>query len=521
MQDPSVIRLRPLSIFRGLRRDLAEALEDRRARRRGLLLALLLIAMQSSGGAQSSSATIRLGITAQRGAARVQTLALDDYVARVIAGEGEPKAPDAAQDALAIAVRTFALANRNRHRREGFDMCDTTHCQVLRPATAASLRAAQATAGRVLVYQGQPATVFYSAWCGGHPERASEVWPGASEYTSEPVEPDTACTDEPGWTSELSERDVERALRLGGLEGRRLRNLVVLQRNASGRVTRLAADGFTPREISGNDFRMAVARIAGPRALKSTTFELKKVSRAYRFEGSGYGHGVGLCVVGAGRRAAAGAGADEILQFYYPGLRIERLGVSSTTAAASAPPVSPPRTAPVARDLQLTLPTRDEVERAALSDLIRRTRDDIVKRAGLPAAAPALRITVHQSVDSFGRATGQPWWMTGATDGTIIDLAPVSTLRQQGQLERAIRHEVAHALLDSMLLKRPQWVREGAAFHFAGLTPESPKAGSVTCPKDEEFLRPVSAGAYRDAVARAATCFARAIRGGKSWREVK
>ena len=44
---------------------------------------------------------------------------LEEYVARVIAGEGQPRAGAAAQQALAITVRTFAVANRGRHRREG------------------------------------------------------------------------------------------------------------------------------------------------------------------------------------------------------------------------------------------------------------------------------------------------------------------------------------------------------------------------------------------------------------------
>ena len=113
---------------------------------------------------------------------RVERIAVDEYIAQVLAGEGQPRAADAAQEALAITARTFAMANRNRHRSEGFDLCDTTHCQVVRPATAITRRAAEATSGRMLLHQGQPAFVFYSAWCGGHTELASEVWPGAVEY---------------------------------------------------------------------------------------------------------------------------------------------------------------------------------------------------------------------------------------------------------------------------------------------------------------------------------------------------
>ena len=104
--------------------------------------------------------TIRLGRTLANGRTRVETIDLDDYIAQVLAGEGQPRAADAAQQVLAITARTFALANRNRHRSEGFDLCDTTHCQVVRPATAVTRRAAAATGGRVLLHQGQPAFVF-------------------------------------------------------------------------------------------------------------------------------------------------------------------------------------------------------------------------------------------------------------------------------------------------------------------------------------------------------------------------
>ena len=133
-----------------------------------------------------------------------------------------------------------------------------------------------------------------------------------------------------------------------------------------------------------------------------------------------------------------------------------------------------------------------------------------------------MRVTVHPTVDSFGRATGQPWWVSGATEGSSIDLLPLTVLRQQGQLDRTVRHEVAHALLDGALAKRPMWVREGAAAYFAA--PAATRQGRpdrVPCPSDIELLRPISAGAQRDAYARAEACFAREIADGKRWDQVR
>ena len=78
------------------------------------------------------------------------------------------------------------------------------------------------------------------------------------------------------------------------------------------------------------------------------------------------------------------------------------------------------------------------------------------------------------------------------------------------------------------------WVREGAAIYFsqtAGLSAEAlakaevglrtAASPRVTCPTDAELLRPVSAGAQRDAYARAEACFARQISSGKKWTEIR
>lgn len=462
---------------------------------------------------------VKLGRTTAGGRTRVETLAMDDYIAQVLAGEGQPKAGDAAQQALAITARTFALANRNRHRKEGFDLCDTTHCQVVRASTAVTRRAADATSGRVLMHRGQPAFVFYSAWCGGKSELASQVWPGAVDYSYEPALHDEACEDEPGWTSEVRAADIEQALRAAGLRGSRLRGLRVLTRNTSGRVARIGVEGFTPPEISGHDFRMAVGRVAGWQSIKSTSFEIDRTGAGYRFKGVGFGHGVGLCVVGAGKRAMQGASAEQILRFYFPGLTIGGAAAALTSAAPAASTTpAPPVTA--ATDIALALPAAEEKERGQLLQMIRAFRDGLAKTTGAPAPAQ-LRVTVHPTVDSFGRATGQPWWVSGATEGSQIELLPIAVLRQQSQLERTLRHELVHAMLDGALATRPMWVREGAAAYYSrGTAPPAPSS-RVTCPSDNEFLRALSAGAQRDAYARAEHCFAREIAAGKRWDQIR
>ena len=68
---------------------------------------------------------------------------------------------------------------------------------------------------------------------------------------------------------------------------------------------------------------------------------------------------------------------------------------------------------------------------------------------------------------------------------------------------------------------RPLWVREGAAFYFADPSPAGELLTHPSCPKDDEFLRPLSAGAHHGAYARAEACFRGALASGKKWNEVR
>lgn len=255
------------------------------------------------------------------GGGKIADLPLEMYVARVLAGEGEPNAPEATQQALAIAIRTYAIFNTGRHQREGFDLCDSTHCQVPRSANANSRRAARATAGQILTYNGSPAEIFYSASCGGRSETASAAWPatGVTRPYLKSIKDDVHEDDTP-WTLEQSLAELQAVLERNGFSGT-LKNVEIKSRTKSDRAAVLKLSGMDPDRIAGDQFRAAI----GTTVLRSTAFSIKKNGDTVRFTGRGYGHGVGMCVIGAGRRARRGETTAEILKTYYPGLKIEPL----------------------------------------------------------------------------------------------------------------------------------------------------------------------------------------------------
>ena len=186
-----------------------------------------------------------------------------------------------------------------------------------RAANALTRAAALATAGQVLTWNGAPAEVFYSASCGGRSESPGQVWPGA-DYPYMRSLPDDVHDEDVPWTFELTMPEAERILTGLGFEGR-LRDVEVDDRNASGRASRLRLSGMQPGVIAGDQFRMAV----GAARLRSTAFSIDQRGSTLRFTGRGYGHGVGMCVIGAGRRALRGEGVRAILAHYYPGLEVD------------------------------------------------------------------------------------------------------------------------------------------------------------------------------------------------------
>jgi SpoIID/LytB domain protein len=529
------------------------------------------------GQAQTAAYTIRIGVF-KNGSYEIVVLPVETYVARVLVGEALPGSEPAALETLAIAIRTYALENRGRHRADGFDLCDQTHCQVMRASTPATERAALTTANQVLLYKGQLATVYYSASCGGRTEKPSNVWPGSEDPPYLPSKDDDGCQGFPEWSTELSIADLQRALRAAGFTGV-LRNVKIADRNESGRASRIEIEGMMPAEISGQDLRAAIGRTLGWQYLQSASFQLARSGKAFRFTGHGNGHGVGLCVIGSAKLAGNGESARQILERYFPGTTIGTIGPrltaappdrdrpsiappprttaatpspsvstpaasvasaasSSTTAkpatevpappapaaaaaapsASPAPSISASSATSTATDVVISLPEGDEGERAVITSLVRRERDELARALGVEAPS-RLTIRFHPTTDAFERTSGRPWFTLGSTGQNVLQFVPLTVLRDRGILERTIRRLLVHALADAALEGRPAWVRDGAAAYFA-------EAGDTTssrlaCPVDVELTRPLSAGAYGDATRRARACFERQLSARKDWRAVK
>jgi stage II sporulation protein D len=397
-----------------------------------------------------------LRIAARKGELVVAvTLPIETYVERVVASESSTADGPESLKALAIVVRSFAL--HQAHGHADYDLCDSTHCQLLhwtaskvRPAAHA---ATLATSGETLWYHGSPVAAWFHQNCGGRTASPSEVWPesGRARAVRSEVMPWLIGHDDPyctaggarQWSTTLSLADLTAALSAAGLARPGWKTLVVGQRGESGRAVMLRV-GET--EVSGEAFRLAVGRALGWNRILSTWFEVSSQGNAFIFHGRGSGHGVGLCQAGAAAMSALGKSSSEILAQYFPGAQAEDEATGQPWQNL--------------RGTGFTLETLTPADAAYLPQLAQ-AFDAAQSVSGLHPSQ-SLTIRAFRSTPAFRDATLAPGWVAAFTEGDLIATQPLSTLAARGLLAPVLRHEFLHALVEAQAAHNtPLWLREG------------------------------------------------------------
>ena len=167
--------------------------------------------------------------------------------------------------ALAIVVRSFAL--HEAHGHADYDLCDSTHCQLLHWGGSGSesdwpLTPHAGNGGRdALVPRAARPRLLRQRlrW----PHRLSRGDLAAGEAASLlPSQPDPLLRGRRRreWASEITRAELTAALAAHGLARPGWQNLTVARRGASGRAVTLRLDGV---EISAEDFRLRSGRVAG------------------------------------------------------------------------------------------------------------------------------------------------------------------------------------------------------------------------------------------------------------------
>ena len=138
----------------------------------------------------------------------VNKVLLEDYVKGVVPAEMPTSWAPHAVRAQAVAARSYAVRRQKLAGNSGYDICDTTACQIYRgmaSETSGGNAAVTATTGTIVTYRGVVALTQFAPSNGGHSAG------GDFRYLAAQRDPYDGVIKSQAWTRTLSASSISRA----------------------------------------------------------------------------------------------------------------------------------------------------------------------------------------------------------------------------------------------------------------------------------------------------------------------
>ena len=272
---------------------------------------------------------------------------MEDYLRGVVPPEIGPREESEVEaiKAQAVAARTYAIGHLQQYPNEPYDMKSTVVDQLYEGINVENRlvdRAIEETAGEVAMFHDDFINAYYHSTCGGTTDDIAQVWDKPAQSYLIPVSDSNACSWSKyfKWQEQFTEQQLRGRLEqyLSSDRGHQIRldkitRVNVRHRTAGGRVAELEVVTETDNYLFKKDrIRWAIGRSSNPDLiLASDRFDVD-ISRGAQdqietitFNGSGYGHGVGMCQCGAIGLSRVGRTHDQILKHYYTGIDLKKL----------------------------------------------------------------------------------------------------------------------------------------------------------------------------------------------------
>lgn len=246
----------------------------------------------------------------------INYIELEDYLKGVVNNELDYSHPMESLKTQAITSRTFAMSNKNKYIKKGYNLTDTTSSQVYRGQSSEhekTTKAVDETKGMYLAVDSKPISAIFGASSGGIIADAKEVWGGDYSYLKRKEDP---YSDDYKWNLKFSKEEFINKIK-SKYPLTEIYSINILETDSSGRVKLLEISGDKTYNIKASELR----NLLGAAKMKSTLYVVQTENDIV-FNGKGYGHGVGLSQYGAVNMAKEGKGYEEILQFYFPGTKL-------------------------------------------------------------------------------------------------------------------------------------------------------------------------------------------------------
>ncbi len=245
----------------------------------------------------------------------INQLELDKYISGVIEAEGGSNAMPEYYKAQAILIRTYAIRNMFRHAADGFNLCNTEHCQAYKGRSLLNRQILLATKSTDnLVLKNDTGTLIaapYHSNCGGITSTAQMAWQTNLPCLQEIRDPFCSSGKNYSWTKQISFSTWKRYLEKFGI-----RTSEIQLKNYS-----FKSDN-RQKYLTVNNIQIPTRKIREDLNLKSSFFSIENNGKELIFKGKGFGHGVGLCQEGAMEMARVGYTYVDILHFYFQQMNI-------------------------------------------------------------------------------------------------------------------------------------------------------------------------------------------------------
>lgn len=248
----------------------------------------------------------------------INKVSFKNYLNGVVESEGGGGKHIEYYKAQAVLSRTYALKHINRHKNEGFNLCDQVHCQAyhnMLTYTKDIEEAVTETDGEFIkdIVSQQLLDGYFHANCGGQTSRSDYVWKENIPYL-QPFK-DTFCihTRQANWEKKIPK--TEWRIFLVNNYFYPIEDSIYKSHIYHFEQTDRKAFYISPHlGIPLRDIRYHFK-------LKSTLFSCYPEGRYVVLKGRGFGHGIGLCQEGAMGMANHGLNYKEILAFYFEGIK--------------------------------------------------------------------------------------------------------------------------------------------------------------------------------------------------------
>ncbi|HEU4390813.1 MAG TPA: SpoIID/LytB domain-containing protein, partial [Blastocatellia bacterium] len=223
---------------------------------------------------------------------------LESAVSSVVAAELAGNRNTEALKAMAIVARTYMLSHLARHKFDGFDFCDTTHCQFYRgeddwmeglppPVVAAAV---SATKGEIVCYRGSIVETYYTAACGGLTHAPRAVWGGRSRNRYHYVRVACVwCRESPYWRWDRSASTslvFDAVSSSAGFHVSDNAELIARADRVTGLVRDvLVKDGRRSVAMNVETFRSVLGRRLGWNTVRSPSFTIERRGSSFLFRG--------------------------------------------------------------------------------------------------------------------------------------------------------------------------------------------------------------------------------------------